>query len=46
MELFHYILQKKYEILGFEPSLNVANIARKKKLKVVSKFLILKMFRN
>lgn len=33
-----YFAKKKYEILGFEPSLNVANIARKKKLKVVSKF--------
>ena len=25
-----YFAKKKYEILGFEPSLNVANIARKK----------------
>lgn len=31
-------LKKKYNVLGFEPSLNVANIARKKGLKVISKF--------
>ena len=33
-----FFSKKKYNILGFEPSLNVANIARKKKLKVISKF--------
>ena len=33
-----YFANKKYEILGYEPSLNVANIAKKKKLKVVTKF--------
>ena len=34
----YYFAKKKYDILGFEPSLNVANIARKKKLKVISNF--------
>ena len=33
-----YFKKKKYDILGFEPSLNVAKIARKKGLKVSSKF--------
>ncbi len=33
-----YFAKKKYDILGFEPSLNVAKIARKKKLKVISNF--------
>ena len=30
--------KNKYDVFGFEPSLNVAKIARKKKLKVTSKF--------
>ena len=33
-----YFSKKNYHVIGFEPSLNVANIARKKKLKVISKF--------
>ncbi len=33
-----YFLKSKFNILGFEPSLNVAKIAKKKKLKVISKF--------
>ena len=33
-----YFFKNQFDILGFEPSLNVAKIARKKKLKVVSKF--------
>ena len=33
-----HFAKKKYDILGFEPSLNVANIAKKRKLKVISSF--------
>ena len=33
-----YFSKNKFNILGFEPSLNVAKIARKKKLRVISKF--------
>ncbi len=33
-----YFFKNKFNILGFEPSLNVAKVARKKKLKVISKF--------
>ena len=33
-----HFAKKNYDILGFEPSLNVAKIAKKKKLKVISNF--------
>ena len=33
-----YFSKSRFNILGFEPSLNVAKIAKKKKLKVISKF--------
>lgn len=33
-----YFFKSNFKVLGFEPSLNVANIARKKKLKIISKF--------
>ena len=45
MEPFPHIFKNQFDILGFEPSLNVAKIAEKK-LKVVSKFLILKTYPN
>jgi methylation protein EvaC len=33
-----YFAKKNYSVIGYEPSLNVANVARKKGLKVISKF--------
>ena len=33
-----FFLKNKFNVLGFEPSSNVAKIARRKKLKVISKF--------
>ena len=33
-----YFKKKNYNILGFEPSLNVATLAKKRGLKVVSNF--------
>lgn len=33
-----HFAKKNYDVLGFEPSLNVANIARKKRLRVISNF--------
>lgn len=33
-----FFAKKNYKILGFEPSKNVANLARRKKLNVISKF--------
>ena len=45
MELSSF-LQKNYKILGFEPSKNVANLARRKKLNVISIFSIIKMYQK